>query len=52
MIEERLPALIKREQFKEVNKSDSKVDPFDKFPEFMKFLLEQKRILEYEIISF
>ena len=51
MIEERLPALIKREWSKEVNKSDSKVDPFDKFPEFMKFLLEQKRILEYEITS-
>ena len=50
MLEERLPAVIKREWSKEVNKDNSKVDPFNKFPEFMTFLLEQKRIIEYEMI--
>ena len=49
MLEERLPAVIKREWSKEVNKDNSKVDPFNKFPEFMTFLLEQKRIIEYEM---
>ena len=39
----------KGEWSKEVNKGNSKVDPFNKFPEFMTFLLEQKRIIEYEM---
>ena len=51
MLEEKIPGVIKREWSKEVNKADSSIDMFDKFPGFMKFLLEQKRILEYEIMS-
>ena len=50
MIEERLPTDIRRNWSKEVNRQDSKVDPFDKFPAFIKFLLEQKRVLEYEMV--
>ena len=49
IIEEKLPSNIRREWSKEVNKSESKVDLFNKFPHFIKFLLEQKRILEYEM---
>ena len=46
MLEERLPAVIKREWSREVNRDNSKVDP-----QLMKFLLEQKRILEYEMTN-
>ena len=51
IIEEKLPGNIRREWSKEVNKEGSKVDKFDKFPSFMKFLLEQKRIVEYEMAT-
>ena len=49
MIEEKLPNDIRREWSKKVNKSHSSVDPFDKFPHLMKFLVEQKHIIEYEM---
>ena len=51
MVEEKLPSSIKREWSKEVNKDGSKVDPYDKFPQFMKFLLEQRSVLEYEMAN-
>ena len=34
-----------------MNKTDSKVDLFDKFSHFMKFLLEQRSIFEYEMAN-
>ena len=48
LIEEKLPSNVKREWSKLVNKEDREVDKLDKFPYFLKFLIEQKRILEYE----
>ena len=51
IIEERLPGNVRREWSKEVNKEGSKVDRFNKFPSFMNFLLEQRRILEYEMAT-
>ena len=38
LLEGRLPPTIKREWSREVNKADSKVDPINKFPSFLKFL--------------
>ena len=49
LIEEKLPNNIRREWSKELNKEESKIDKLDKFPHFLKFLIEQKRILEYEM---
>ena len=43
LIEERLPHTIRREWSKEVNKAES-----DKFPHLLKFLQEQRKIIEYE----
>ena len=48
LIEERLPRGIKREWSREVNKSDSKVEQKNKFPYLLKFLQEQRKIIEYE----
>lgn len=49
LVEERLPRIIRREWSKEVNKSGSMVDPKDKFPHLLKFLQEQRKIIEYEL---
>ena len=49
MIEEKLPVTIRREWSKEVNMENSRVNKFDIFPDFLKFLLQQPRILEYEM---
>ena len=51
IIEGKLSPSIRREWAKEVNKTDSKVDLFAKFPHFMKFLLEQRSIFEYEMAN-
>ena len=51
LIEGRLPPVIKRDWSKKVNELNSEVDPFDKFPIFIKFLQEQRRISEYEMTS-
>ena len=48
LLESRLPVDIKREWSKEINRRDSSVDPYNKFPAFMEFLKEQRIILEYE----
>ena len=48
MIEERLPRDIRREWSKKVMQDGSTVDVSDKFPALMKFLLEQRKIIEYE----
>lgn len=48
LIEERLPRDIKREWSREVNKSGSVVEEKNKFPYLLKFLQEQRRIIEYE----
>lgn len=47
LIQEKLPELISQEWSKEVNKKDSLVDEFDKFPHFLKVLLKQRRVIEY-----
>ena len=49
MVEEKLPGAVRREWSKEVNMESSKVDKLDIFPYFLKFLLQQRRILEYEM---
>ena len=51
IIEEKLPKVIRRELSREVNRTNSKVDEFNKFPCLLNFLLEQKRIIEYEPMS-
>lgn len=48
LIEEKLPNSTRREWSKEVNKKESTVNKDNKFPSFLDFLIEQKRILEYE----
>ena len=48
IIEEKLPKDVKREWSRLVNKSDSPVDERNKFPALLEYLLEQKRIIEYE----
>ena len=48
LVEERLPRTIRREWSKEVNKSGSVVKSVDKFPDLLKFLQEQRKIIEYE----
>ena len=48
LIEERLPRGIKREWSREVNKSGSVVEEKNKFPYLLKFLQEQRKIIEYE----
>lgn len=48
LIEERLPRGIKREWSREVNKSGSVVEEKNKFPYLLKFLEEQRKIIEYE----
>ena len=48
MTEEKLPRDIGREWAKEVNKTGSSVKYDGKFPFLFKFLLEQKRIIEYQ----
>ena len=50
MIEEKLSGTVRREWSKEVNREDSKIDDrFNIFPDFLKFLSQQKRILVYEM---
>ena len=48
LVEERIPKDIRREWSRRVNKEDSDVNLYDKFPYFIRFLREQKRIIEYE----
>ena len=48
IVEEKLPKDIRREWPNEVNKEGSKVDLRNKFPSLMHFLLEQRKIIEYE----
>ena len=49
IIEEKLPNFIKREWSAAVNKTGSTVDDKSKFPPLLEFLLEQKRIIEYNL---
>ena len=48
IIEEKLPRVIRREWSREVNEEDSNVEGSNKFKSLLKFLLEQKRILDYD----
>ena len=48
MVEAVLPKFILREWSREVNRKDSKVEETNKFDYLLEFLLEQKRILEYQ----
>ena len=48
IIEDKLPRDIRRRWALEINKTDSEVDDGDKFPSLLKFLLEQKRAIEYD----
>ena len=48
MLEEKLPKDIRREWSKQVNELEKKPDDKDRFKEFLKFLLKQKQIIEYE----
>ena len=51
IIEEKLPKDITREWSREVNRTNSKVEEPNMFPYLLNFLSEQKRIIEYELIS-
>ena len=51
IIEEKLPKDIRGEWSREVNRTDSKVEESNKFPYLLNFLLEQKRIIEYQSMS-
>ena len=48
LIEEKLPKTIRREWARKVNKTGSKVSDKNKFPSLLEFLLEQKRIIQYD----
>ena len=48
MIEEKLPKDIGLEWVKEVAKTGSSVKDDNKFPFLLKFLLEQRRIIEFQ----
>ena len=48
IIEDKLPRDIRRLWALEINKVDSEVNDADKFPSLLKFLLEQKRAIEYD----
>ena len=48
LIEERLPRDVRRDWSKEVKKSGSSIDIKDKFPYLLKFLQEQRKVIEYE----
>ena len=48
-IEKKLPADIRRDWAKLVSSDTSSVDKTDKFPSLLKFLLNQKRAIEYDL---
>ena len=48
LLEEKLPKDFRREWSKQINELEKKPDDNDRFAEFLKFLLNQKRIIEYE----
>ena len=48
VIEKKLPTDVKKEWAKIVSSDHSTVDKTDKFPSLLKFLLNQKRAIEYE----
>ena len=48
LIEEKLPDDLKRKWVERIYEKNSPVDKKDKFPGFLKFLLERKLIIEYE----
>ena len=48
LLEEKLPKNIRRDWSKMMNETDNKIDDTNRFPAFLDFLLEQKRIIEYE----
>ena len=48
VIEKKLPTDVKKEWAKFVSSDHSTVDKTDKFPSLLKFLLNQKRAIEYE----
>ena len=52
LIEQKLPRDIAKDWAKEVNKAGSSVDDGNKFPSLLQFLLEQKRIIEYQMDDF
>ena len=51
IIEEKLLKDIRREWSREVNRTNSKVEESNKFPYLLNFLLERKRIIEYESMN-
>ena len=49
IIEEKLPDELRRKWIERIYDKDSTIDKKDKFPGFLKFLLERKMVIEYEI---
>ena len=47
IIEEKLPDDLRRKWIERIYDKDSKIDKSDKFPGFLKFLLERKMVIEY-----
>ena len=48
LLEEKLPKNIRRDWSKKVDEKDNRIDDTKRFPTFLDFLLEQKRIIKYE----
>ena len=48
LLKEKLLKIIRWDWSKKVNENDYKIDDASRFPAFLDFLLEQKRITEYE----
>ena len=49
IIEEKLPDEFRRKWIEQISDKESTFDKRDKFPGFLKFLLERKMVIEYEI---
>ena len=47
VLEVKLPPSVKLQWSRKINKTNSKVNSADKFPAFLNFLLEEKRVIEY-----
>ena len=47
IIEEKLPSTTKRKWAEEISKEDSHVNKRDPFPSLLKFLLQQRKVIEY-----
>ena len=50
MIDENLPEEMRRKWIERINDKESTIDKKDKFPRFLKFLVERKKLLRMRSI--